>query len=294
MKALKYRSALAVAAAGLVGFGFAGGAQAMFIQGAPFTVDETNPSLGLGDDLDDFQFDPSNISADSFSGSYQELLTINGVTNTFEATAWWRASSFRLDGGEVSSNLSASAGDPERAYGLYAVFNSSGDFEPGVGFTGDLGDITFYLDPDRDTDFSFTDDGDAGAGVTRSDTGDDIEVGSSTLLSQADGEFEPGDLSEGDFTLIFEEFMLTGEGEDYFVDPNPFYEALQVTGQFDSDDEIVVGEETQTFRISEVSADGQYGSVPTPGGLALVGVGLLAMGYSGRRLRNRQGGVKSF
>ena len=266
---------------GVAALGLAGVAQAAFIPGT-FTVDETQ--LGLGTSLES----PGNVfgtgyifEADGFGGNYNELLTVD-TDGSFDATAWWRANVFTDGKDTVNSNVTATSGPAEAGYGLYVIFDSSGTVGAD-GFTGDTGEIYFWLDPGRDTTFAFTSN-DAANGVTVTPGTADILIGSSTFLREADGEFRTDSLARGDFALLFDEFVLTAEGSQYFVDPEPFFELLRVTGQFDSSENIVAGPTRTSFEITNSSANGQFGvEIPEPGIISLFGIGLLGLGLASRR-----------
>ena len=270
---------------GVTALGLAGVAQAAFIPGT-FTVDETQ--LGLGNNLEGDDGGVPNsgyiFEADGFGGNYNELLTVD-TDGSFDATAWWRANVFTLDLATVNSNVTATSGDDEeRAYGLYVIFDSSGTVGAD-GFTGDTGEIYFWLDPGRDTTFAFASN-DAADGVSVTPGTADILIGSSTFLREADGTFDAGQLDRGSFALLFDEFVLTAEGSQYFVDPEPFFELLRVSGQFDTvGSDIVAGTERQSFTITNSSANGQFGSmeIPEPGIISLFGIGLLGLGLASRR-----------
>lgn len=284
----RFQKTAVAAIFGVAALGLTGAAQAAFVP-ETFTVDETQ--LDLGDDMvdDDGNIGTtgySSIEADGFGGDYNELLTVAPNSN-FDATAWWKADSFNLGGSTASSNVTSSlVSSPaaaERGYGLYVIFDSSGILGTD-GFTGDTGDIEFWLDPDRDTTFAFGSN-DAADGVTVTAGSDDIKVGDSTFLRDAAGTFNPNSLDEGSFALLFDEFELTDEGSDYFVDPEPFFEWLRVTGQFDtSEEDIVAGEDRTSFEITNSSANGQFGvQIPTPGVIGLFGIGLVGLGLVARR-----------
>ena len=268
---------------GVAALGLAGVAQAAFVS-QTFTVDETQ--LGLGNELEGDAAGPETgyiFQADGFGGNYNELLTVD-IDGSFDATAWWRANVFTDGLDTVDSNVRATSGNVERGYGLYVIFDSSGTLGPD-GFTGDTGTIEFWLDPGRDTAFDFTSN-DAADGVTVTPGTTDILVGSSTFLREADGTFDAGQLDRGSFALLFDEFVLTAEGSQYFVDPEPFFELLRVSGQFDTvGSDIVAGTERQSFTITNSSANGQFGSmeIPEPGIISLFGIGLLGLGLASRR-----------
>ena len=262
---------------GVTALGLAGVAQAAFVP-QTFTVDETQLDLGGSLEGGGYIFD-----ADGFSGNYVELLTID-PDGSFDATAWWRAGTFVLGTDNPDTNVRVGgSGSPDTGYGLYVIFDSSGTVTTD-GFTGDTGEISFYLDPLRDTTFDFSST-DAADGVTVGATSDDILIGSSTFLREAAGVFRPNTLAQGDFALLFDDFQLTADGSRYFVDPEPFFQLLRVSGQFGTTaGDLVPGTERVSFLITGSSADGQFGvEIPTPGVIGLFGIGLVGLGLVARR-----------
>jgi len=262
MKTTALAATLGVASLGLVATASAG----------TFTVDDsildlTNDPVG-----------PTEI--DRMTGGYNELLTLRG-DDTFDATAYWNAGQFFLGGTEQADRLSSTGDDSDLFYGLYATFNSSGTFDEATGtFTGVTGEIELWLDPDLDTTFDFVNMGDAADGLDLGNTGDDILVGSTDYLIEGEGSFDDGALDIGSYALLFGDWVLTEDGGNYFTSPDPFFDILRISGQFD----FIEGfdEEAGTYNVTG-SADVRYREVPAPGVLALFGIGLLALGLAVRR-----------
>nr|WP_255772012.1 MULTISPECIES: flocculation-associated PEP-CTERM protein PepA [Halorhodospira] len=263
-----------------------------------WTIDDSR--LGLTNDPVGEQ------QVDRLSGSYNELLTLRG-DGSFEATAWWNAAQFRLAGSGVPDNLAESP-DPrsDSRYGLYGTLESTGQFDPGNGaFLGETGRITLWLDPNLDTEFSFanwdpsSETGDAANGLDLSGTGEDIKIGSADVLKRGSGSFDPdaGEDDIGSFALLFGDWELTEDGQEYFVGPDPFWMDFRVSGQFDFIQSFIGGldeldpEQSATFEVTG-SADGRFGqttAIPEPGVLGLFGLGLLALGFVTRVRQQRSG-----
>ena len=262
MKTTALAATLGVASLGLVATASAG----------TFTVDDsildlTNDPIG-----------PTEI--DRMTGGYNELLTLR-EDNTFDATAYWNAGQFFLGGTGQSDRLSETGDNADVYYGLYATFNSSGTFDAEDGsFTGTSGEIEIWLDPYLDTTFAFADNSDAAAGLNLGNTGNDILVGYTDYLMVGEGSFEPGEEDIGSYALVFGDWVLTEDGGNYFTSPDPFFDIMRVTGQFD----FIEGfdEAGGTYNVTG-SADVRYREVPAPGVLALFGIGLLALGLAVRR-----------
>jgi len=245
-------SALAVA------FGFASvpaGAVGVFNE---FTVDEGSvPGNAAG-----------TITADLINGAYAERISFDGLGG-FVTNAFANFSQFLENEGvdPVASQLG-----PAGSYSLYALFASTGTVAGGPLFTFTGADASFslWIDPLQNTTKAL---GATGADpIVLGGTADDYMIASASDLSSGSGVLVAG--VGGFFDLVFEDFTLTGDGDDYFISPSPFYFRTNVDGDFNNF--LVTGTQTVTGDVSAVF-------IPEPGTLALVGLALLGLGFGMRR-----------
>lgn len=226
------------------------------------------------------------FTADQINGNYTERVTFTGP-NTFATAATFGVGGFFNNGSPVSPTQLN--GLEPGGYKLYASFFASGTFNT-VGtvttFTGLTGSINLFADPLSNST--------ATPGTTAFDPivvaggGDDYSLGSTTSLTAGQGRFDSSTLNNGDFELIFDNFVLTGPpggGDAFFIAPRPFYFIVDINGNF-TQFPVAVG----TTATTTGSANAFFvAAVPEPGSVALFGLALAAMGWVGVGGRRRNG-----
>ena len=236
-------------------------AQAAFL---PFTIEEGSvPGAN-----------PNERTANKFTGLYSERITIeaDGTVNFVGFVEFQGIGVDDGDGGTIGvQNQIGCYGD--NCYNLYAIFEGSGQFDGGSGFSIDTASLALFIDPEQDTGRTF---GTTGADpVTLTGNDEDYQIAVANNVTMGVGIAGV----PGAFQAMWDDFSLTTDGEDYFIAPRPFHLIVETTGDFDRDT-FEVG----TFTVSgDISAS--FAPIPEPSTLALMGLSLVALGAAVQRRR---------